>query len=291
MVKIIETPRDAMQGISEFISTKKKIELINLLLKVGFDVIDFGSFVSKKAIPQLSDTAEVVSKIDMSDTHSKLLVIIANKRGAKKACEYDQISFLGYPHSICERFLQLNINSKLNKSRDLIKALQEIALKRNKHLMVYLSMAFGNPYNIPWRIDDLIRECAFLNETGVRYISLSDTIGAAEPEQMGKVFYKLSEQFPGIKFGLHLHTAKQCWYQIIDQAYKNGCRSFDGGIGGLGGCPLSGYELVENLKTRYLVRYFEENNIPYRINKDLFEKAEEKANMIFNLQNFNQLNR
>lgn len=288
MVKIIETPRDAMQGINSFIPTKKKIELLNLLLKVGFDVIDFGSFVSKKAIPQLSDTAEVVSKIDLSDTRSKLLAIVANKRGAKEASGFDQIQFLGYPHSISEKFLQLNINSNLKKSRDLIRALQDEAMKKKKHLMVYLSMAFGNPYNLPWQLDDLVSECEFLKETEVRYVSLSDTIGAAEPEQMGQVFGRLNQQFPEIEFGLHLHTAKRCWYHLVDQAYKNGCRSFDGGIGGLGGCPLSGYELVENLKTRYLVWYLEKNDIPHSINKNLFEQAEEKANRVFSIQNFDK---
>jgi len=281
MVEIVETPRDAMQGMGRFIPTEKKIELINLLLNVGFDIIDFGSFVSPKSIPQFSDTAQVVERLDLSGTSTRLLAIIGNTRGAIDACNYNQIALLGYPHSISDEFLKRNINSSLRNSRKVVNEIQDIALKYNKVVNVYISMAFGNPYNQEWHLGQLLEECEILNSMGITRVALSDTIGAAAPEQIGMVFLMLNKQFPLIKFGLHLHTAKRCWLHLIDQAYKNGCRSFDGGIGGLGGCPLTGFEMVENLKTRYLLWYLDKNNIRHNINKTLFDKAEMNATQIF----------
>ncbi len=279
MVQILETPRDAMQGIKRFIPTEQKTEYINSLLKVGFDIIDFGSFVSPKAIPQLRDTAEVVQNLDLTNSSTRLLSIIGNVRGANDASQFDQISYLGYPHSISNSFLERNLNSSLFKSRAVLAEILNISDKFSKSTLVYLSMAFGNPYNEEWQADQLFNECLELEEMGVEEITLADTTGVSTPAQVGDAFNMLTQQFPNIKFGLHLHTCIDCWHDKIDAAYKNGCARFDGVINGLGGCPMTGYELVGNLKTCNIMEYLNNNKIPHNINMARFEEARELARM------------
>ena len=283
MIKLIESPRDAMQGIHEFIPTKKKVDFINSLLKVGFNIIDLGSFVSPKAIPQLSDTAEVIQQIDMNGSTSDLLVIVANKKGGEIASKFDQIKILGFPYSISEKFLQLNINSDRKQSLERIDALLDICEKEQKVLLVYISMAFGNPYGEVWN-HGLLEECAgLLQQKGVKRINLSDTIGVATPKSIKDSFASLIPLYPDMEFGFHLHTTEKNWYANIDAAYSCGCRSFDGVINGLGGCPMSGYELVGNLSTINLIRYFDEKKIPLKINREALEEARSMALRTFPL--------
>ncbi len=283
MIEIVETPRDAMQGIKPFIPTKSKADYINALLKVGFDIIDFGSFVSSRAIPQLRDTAEVLDLLDIDNTSTKLLAIIGNLRGAREASLYNKISILGYPHSTSDTFLRKNINSTLEKSRDSISRLLDICEQSGKTLSVYYSMGFGNPYGEKWNIDQLLNETKILNKAGVDRIVLSDTIGVGTAEQVAKSFKFLVPEFENIQFGLHLHSTLENWYEKIDAAYKNGCRSFEGVLNGLGGCPMAGHELVGNLRTGLLLEYFEKNGIPIKINKEEFENAITKSITTFAL--------
>lgn len=283
MIELVETPRDAMQGIKSFIPTKSKAAYINVLLNVGFDIIDFGSFVSPKAIPQLSDTAEVLDMIDISESNSKLLAIIANVRGGLAGAEFDKITYLGYPHSTSNTFLQKNINSSLVKSRETMQELMNICEKHNKLLSVYYSMGFGNPYNEEWHVDQLIAETEFLKSIGVNRIVLSDTIGVGTPERIEESFKTLVPLYPNIQFGLHLHTTLEKWYQKIDAAYKNGCRSFEGVLNGLGGCPMAGYELVGNVRTGLLLQYFRKNKVNLAIDIESFENAITKSITTFAL--------
>ncbi|MFO8129311.1 MAG: hypothetical protein R6T99_05350 [Bacteroidales bacterium] len=286
MVEIVETPRDAMQGIKQFIPTKSKAGYINTLLKVGFDIIDVGSFVSPAAIPQLRDTAEVLDMLDMSGSDSKLLVITANVRGAEKAVMFDKITYLGYPHSTSDTFLQKNINASLSKSRETIRRLTEICDRKGKQLSVYFSMALGNPYSEEWNTGQLITEAGLMREMGIRRIVISDTIGAGTPGTIKEVFKSLVPEFPGIRFGLHLHSTLDKWYEKIDAAYRQGCRSFEGVLNGLGGCPMAGHELVGNIRTGLLLEYFEKNNIPLNIHKAAFENAVTKSITTFALLKF-----
>lgn len=286
MIELVEAPRDAMQGLKAFIPTASKAAYINSLLDVGFDIIDFGSFVSPKAIPQLADTAEVLDLIDLTGRKSKLLAIIANCRGASEGAKHEKITYLGYPHSISNTFLQKNINSTLEKSRDTIKEMMDICLKNNKILSVYYSMGFGNPYNEEWHVDQLIEETELLNQIGVKRIILSDTIGVGTPERIEESFKKLIPAYPGIQFGFHLHTTLEQWYKKVDAAYQNGCRSFDGVLNGLGGCPMAGYELVGNIRTGLLLQYFRINKIDIFINKEAFENAITKSITTFALLDF-----
>ncbi len=286
MVEIVETPRDAMQGIKQFIPTKSKAGYINTLLKVGFDIIDVGSFVSPAAIPQLRDTAEVLDMLDMSGSDSKLLVITANVRGAEKAVMFDKITYLGYPHSTSDTFLQKNINASLSKSRETIRRLTEICDRKGKQLSVYFSMALGNPYSEEWNTGQLITEAGLMREMGIRRIVISDTIGAGTSGTIKEVFKSLVPEFPGIRFGLHLHSTLDKWYEKIDAAYRQGCRSFEGVLNGLGGCPMAGHELVGNIRTGLLLEYFEKNNIPLNIHKAAFENAVTKSITTFALLKF-----
>ncbi|OQX82006.1 MAG: hydroxymethylglutaryl-CoA lyase [Bacteroidetes bacterium 4484_276] len=273
MLKIIEAPRDAMQGIHGFIPTKQKAKLINGLLKVGFDTIDFGSFVSPRAIPQLKDTSEVLSMLDLSGTSTKLMVIVGNTKGGGMAASFDEITYIGFPFSFSETFLKKNINTTLEGAIKTVDTLQDICLKKNKKLVVYLAMAFGTPYGDPWSIDLVIKWAKFLEDRGIETIPLSDIIASSTPEMIADVFSNLSKQITKAETGLHLHTLAHNWYEKVDAAYKNGCRRFDGVINGVGGCPMAGYELVGNLDTRLLIEYFDENNIPANIDRNAFEKA------------------
>lgn len=280
-IKIIESPRDAMQGLVQFIPTKNKIKYINALLKVGFDTIDFGSFVSPKAIPQLKDTAKVLSLLDLSATNSKLLAIVANAKGGELAAQFDEISYLGFPFSISPTFLKRNIKSNIDKSLETVDSLLGICDKKEKELVVYISMAFGNPYGDTWNPDLVIHWVEELYKMGVRIIPLSDTVGISSRKTIGWLFSELVPEFPDIEFGLHLHTTVRHWYRKVNAAFINGCKRFDTVINGLGGCPMAENRLVGNLRTSNLLEYFEINNVPVQVNGKAFEKAYETALEVF----------
>ncbi|MEX0811098.1 MAG: hydroxymethylglutaryl-CoA lyase [Chitinophagales bacterium] len=280
-IKIIECPRDAMQGLKEFIPTEKKIAYLQALLKVGYDTIDCGSFVSPKAIPQMADTAEVIRSLDLSETQTKLSVIVANKRGALEASEFPQVNCLGFPFSISETFQLRNTNSTIEKALDRVKAIREITARKNKEFVVYLSMAFGNPYNDPWSLDIIEHWISELSKLGIRHISLSDTIGVAGPDELTYCFEELCPVFEEIEFGAHLHTHPHNWRPKVEASFKNGCKRFDGAIRGFGGCPMAKDELVGNMPTENLIAYFEENNIPTGLDKAAFAEAQKMALEVF----------
>lgn len=280
-IKITESPRDAMQGLTRFIPTDEKARYINSLLKVGFDVIDFGSFVSPKAIPQMKDTAEVLSKLDLSGTETKLLAIVANTRGGEDAASFEKISYLGFPFSISPTFLKRNINSNIEKSVMIVDDLLNICDKKNKGLVVYISMAFGNPYGDEWNPDLVASWIQKLYDMGVRIIPLSDTVGISTKKNIALLYSTLVPEFPEIEFGFHLHTTIRHWYRKVNAAFVNGCRSFDTVINGLGGCPMAENRLVGNLRTSNLLEYFEINYVPVQIDEKAFEEAYELALEIF----------
>ena len=265
MIKIIECPRDAIQGLKHFIPTEKKINYIQNLLDFGFDTIDFGSFVSHKAIPQMKDTEKVLESLDLSNTNTKLLSIVANTYGAKIACDFDKITYLGFPFSISDTFLKNNINSSISKSLLTTSKILDICDKHNKELVVYMSMGFGNPYNDKWSIELVEDWISVLVKLGVKIISLSDTLGISTPENISTIFNSVISKYPIVEFGFHLHTDNDNWEQRIDAAYKAGCKRFDSVIAGFGGCPLSGYDMIGNQKTTQLIEYFDKNNIEHNI--------------------------
>ena len=270
-LKLVECPRDAMQGIVPFIPTAKKAKYINTLLKVGFDTIDFGSFVSPKAIPQLKDTAEVLAQLDMSQTTTKLLAVIGNVRGAITGVQYPEISYFGFPHSVSETFLQRNLNSSIEKSNTAIKEILEVCDKNKKELVVYISMGFGNPYNDDFNVEIVCEQVEQLYQMGVRIIPLSDTIGCSTPQIIAELYATLVPRYPDVEFAFHLHTSVVHWYGKVDAAYKNGCRRFDTVINGLGGCPnaLVG-QLVGNLRTSNMLEYLETIGVETNINEEAF---------------------
>ena len=280
-VKIIECPRDAMQGIKVFISTSAKAAYLNQLLKVGFDTIDFGSFVSPKAIPQMRDTAEVLSLLDLSTTKSKLLAIVANSRGANDASNFDKIDYLGYPFSISENFQMRNTSKTIEESIKTLNEILELADKTNKEVVTYLSMGFGNPYGDPWNVDIVANWTEKLVKMGVKIVSLSDTIGSSTPETIDYLFRNLIPLYPEIEFGAHLHTTPDSSYVKINAAYQAGCLRFDGAIKGYGGCPMAKDELTGNMPTERLIDYFKEHNVKDNINKEKFKKAYDQAATIF----------
>lgn len=280
-VKIIECPRDAMQGIKAFIPTEQKVQYIQSLLRVGFDTIDFGSFVSPKAIPQMVDTAEVLSKLDLSKTTSKLLAIIANTRGAHDACEHKEIDYLGYPFSISENFQMRNTHKTIAQSVDTLSEILEVSNKANKEVVVYISMGFGNPYGDPWNVDIVGEWTEKLANKGVKILSLSDTVGTSNPESIEYLFSNLIPEYPHIEFGAHLHTTPSTWFEKVDAAYKAGCYRFDGSIQGFGGCPMAKDELTGNMPTEKLLSYFTSKN-KNNLNALSFESAYNEASKIFN---------
>ena len=280
-MKIIECPRDAMQGLQKFIPTEVKIDYINTLLQVGFDTIDFGSFVSPKAIPQMSDTAEVLANLNLESTTSKLLAIIANVRGAEEAATHKQISYLGFPLSVSETFQQRNTNKSIAEAMQQLAQIQEICTRHDKTLVTYISMGFGNPYGDPWDAETVIGYVEDLDKLGVKIISLSDTIGVSNPENISYLFGHLIPAFENIEFGAHLHTTPTPWQEKIEAAYKAGCRRFDGALRGFGGCPMAKDELVGNMATENLVRYFENNGINLNLNKEAFEAAMVQSGAVF----------
>jgi len=277
-VKIVECPRDAMQGIkSHFIATDDKVRYINALLKVGFDTIDFGSFVSPKAIPQMRDTGKVLSKLDLSSTSSKLLAIVANVRGANDACEFEEIDYLGYPFSISENFQMRNTHKTIADSIEVLKEILTIANRKNKEVVVYLSMGFGNPYGDPWSIEIVAKWTNILASLGVKIVSLSDTIGSSTPEGITYLFSNLIKDYPKIEFGAHLHTKPNKWFEKVDSAFKAGCKRFDGAIKGYGGCPMAHDELTGNMPTEKLLSYFTTKKVETNIKPMSFESAYNKA--------------
>ncbi len=280
-VKIIECPRDAMQGIHEFIPTQTKIYYINALLKVGFDTIDFGSFVSPKAIPQLRDTAEVLAGLNLSETQSKLLAIVANVRGANDAMVHDAIQCIGFPFSISETFQQRNTNSSIAQSLDTVKQMQELCISKNKTLVVYISMGFGNPYGDDWNADIAMHWVNEMDKIGVKILSLSDTIGVANPESISYMFSNLIPAFKHIEFGAHLHTTPETWEEKVHAAYSNGCNRFDGAIKGFGGCPMAADTLTGNMPTEKMLDYFNRNNIDLGLDIKHFNHAMLMAGAVF----------
>ncbi len=280
-MKIIECPRDAMQGIHEFIPTEQKIAYINQLLKVGFDTIDFGSFVSPKAIPQMRDTAEVLANLDLEDTSSKLLAIIANVRGAEEAAQHEQIQYLGFPLSVSETFQQRNTNKSIAEALEHLAQIQDICHKHSKTLVTYISMGFGNPYGDPWDADTVIAFVEKLHKLQVSIISLSDTVGVSNPENITYLFKHLIGAFSGIEFGAHLHTTPSTWEEKVDAAYKAGCRRFDGALRGYGGCPMAADALTGNMATENLIAYFENIGLNLNLNKAAFDAAMARSIAVF----------
>jgi len=280
-IKIIECPRDAMQGIKQFIPTAQKVQYIQSLLRVGFDTIDFGSFVSPKAIPQMVDTAAVFSQLDLSKTTSKLLAIIANTRGAHDASKHQEIDYLGYPFSISENFQMRNTHKTIAQSVITLSEILEIANKTNKEVVVYISMGFGNPYGDPWNVDIVGEWTEKLANMGVKIVSLSDTVGTSNPESIDNLFSNLIPKYPNIEFGAHLHTTPTTWFEKVDAAYQAGCHRFDGAIQGFGGCPMAKDELTGNMPTEKLLSYFTSNK-NNSLNALSFESAYNEASKIFN---------
>ena len=281
-VKLIECPRDAMQGIkSHFISTEKKALYLNSLLKVGFDTIDFGSFVSPKAIPQMRDTAEVLRKLDLSSTTSKLLAIVANIRGATDAVQFEEIDYLGYPFSISENFQMRNTHKTIEESLVILDEILNLADTSNKEVVAYLSMGFGNPYGDPWNVEIVGEWTEKLASMGVKILSLSDTIGSSTPEVISYIFSNLIPKYPNIEFGAHLHTTPDSWFEKVDSAYKAGCIRFDGAIKGYGGCPMAKDELTGNMPTEKLVSYFTQQKANTGVKPMSFESAFNKALEVF----------
>ena len=272
-VKIIECPRDAMQGIKKFIPTKDKANYINRLLEVGFDTIDFGSFVSPKAIPQMRDTAEVLSMLDLSTTQSKLLAIVANVRGANDASQFEEINYLGYPFSISENFQMRNTSKTIEQSIVILNEILNIAVRSNKEVVAYLSMGFGNPYGDPWNVDIVGGWTQKLASMGVKILSLSDTIGSSQPDTIKYLFSSLISKYPQIEFGAHLHTTPASWREKVDAAYRGGCIRFDGAIKGYGGCPMAKDDLTGNMPTEKLLDYFMEKKIDLHLDESSFRNA------------------
>jgi hydroxymethylglutaryl-CoA lyase len=281
-VKIIECPRDAMQGIkSHFISTEAKANYINSLLKVGFDTIDFGSFVSPKAIPQMRDTAAVLARLDLSQTTSKLLAIVANVRGANDAVQFEEIDYLGYPFSISENFQMRNTHKTISQSIETLQEILTIANSANKEVVAYLSMGFGNPYGDPWNVEIVSEWTEKLSGMGVKILSLSDTIGSSTPAVISQLFSNLIPIYPAIEFGAHLHTSPSLWHEKVHAAFHAGCKRFDGAIKGYGGCPMAKDELTGNMPTEKLLSYFTEQKVVTGIKPMSFESAYNQALKIF----------
>lgn len=280
-IKIIECPRDAMQGIKAFIPTSIKISYIQALLRVGFDTIDFGSFVSPKAIPQMQDTAEVLANLDLSQTQSKLLAIIANTQGAETASQHEAIRYLGYPFSISENFQMRNTHKTIAESIVTLQEILNIANKSNKEVVAYLSMGFGNPYGDPWNVDIVGDWTEKLANMGVRILSLSDTVGSSTPEVIDYLFSNLIPKYPNIEFGAHLHTTPDKWFEKIDAAYKAGCRRYDGAIQGFGGCPMAKDDLTGNMPTEKLLSYFTAQKEDTNCRPMSFESAYNEASKLF----------
>lgn len=279
-VKIIECPRDAMQGMSLFVPTKTKIEYLNALLKVGYHTLDCGSFVSPKAIPQMRDTQEVLDQID--DSNTRLSVIVANRRGVNDAVSQERVHYLGYPFSISETFQQRNTNKSISDSFDMVKYLLDKSTKNNKEVVIYISMGFGNPYGDDWNVSIVEDWVGKLADLGIDSFSISDTVGISTPKAIQDVFTALIGNYGAAEFGSHFHTRPDEWEEKVDAAFKSGCRRFDGAIKGYGGCPMAKDELVGNMPTENMVRYFDTNDVNHGLDAVAFDKALQIAQHIFN---------
>ena len=279
-IQIIDCPRDAMQGIKPFIPTSTKVQFVQHLLDIGFHTLDCGSFVSPRAIPQMKDTGSVIEQLDLDHTQTKLLVIIANYRGAKSAVEYDQISYLGFPFSISETFQLRNTNATREEAFERIREIQELTTKHNKQLVVYFSMCFGNPYGDLWHPDIITYWANRFRDIGVGYISLSDTTGIGEPQVIGQTVSAMKSNFSDIRFGVHLHTRPEDWEEKIQSAFDHGCDRFDGALKGYGGCPMAQDELVGNMPTENLISYFNKKGL-FEYNQEPLNRAIEMASKIY----------
>jgi len=280
-VKIIECPRDAMQGINSFIPTELKVRYLQALLGCGFDTLDFGSFVSPRAIPQMADTAQVLNGLDLSETKTKLLAIVANLRGAESTLGFEAIEFIGYPFSISENFQMRNTHKTIEESMVVLSDILSLANEHGVKVVTYLSMGFGNPYGDPWSPEIVAQWTETLVGMGCKIISLSDTVGAASPEVISELFNGVIPQFPEVEFGAHLHTAPHSWREKVDAAYRAGCRRFDGAIQGFGGCPMAKDELTGNMPTEKLLSYCAQQKIDHGVHLTRFESAFNKASDIF----------
>lgn len=280
-VKLIECPRDAMQGIKDFIPTDKKIQYLQSLLRCGFDTIDFGSFVSPRAIPQMVDTAQVLSQLDLSNTRSKLLAIVANLRGAQDACQHPEIDYLGFPFSISENFQMRNTHKTIAQSVEVLRDILNLAVAKGKKVVVYISMGFGNPYGDPWNVEIVGEWTQKLAAMGVEILSLSDTVGTSNPGTIDYLFSNLIPAYPQVEFGAHLHTTPTTWHEKVHAAYQAGCRRFDGAIQGFGGCPMAADELTGNMPTEKVLSYFMAAKTTTHINAMAFESSYNEATKIF----------
>ncbi|HEY0770961.1 MAG TPA: hydroxymethylglutaryl-CoA lyase [Sphingobacteriaceae bacterium] len=280
-MKLIECPRDAMQGLESFIPTRIKAEYINLLLHVGFDTVDFGSFVSARAVPQMKDTAEVLEKLDLSSTKTKLLAIVANTRGAQEAVAHEKITYIGFPFSISETFQQRNTRSGIFESLGTVEKILNLCQKHNKKAVIYLSMAFGNPYGDEWNTKLVAYYAEELIERGCTIISLSDTVGVSTAKKINDIFPALHEAFPDVEFGAHLHSSPEKWYDKIDAAYSSGCTRFDSALKGFGGCPMAEDKLVGNIATENIIDYLHSNGIELKLNHDKLQESLEYSKKVF----------
>lgn len=280
-VKIIECPRDAMQGIKEFIPTERKIAYINKLLKVGYHSIDFGSFVSPEVIPQMADTAQVLDGLVFNEQQTKLIAIIANERGAVEACKHARIQYMGFPFSISETFQRRNANSTIAQSVERVKRINELCDQSKKELILYVSMGFGNPYGDPYNPEIVSHWISELKVLGIKIFMLSDTVGVALPDTIRYLFSSLIPAFPDLEIGAHLHTAPHNWKVKVDAAYENGCRRFDAAIKGYGGCPMAKDELIGNMATENLINYFSAEQLGPHFSIPNFEESLREANTIF----------
>lgn len=281
MIKLIECPRDAMQGIKSFIPTERKVAYLNCLLRVGFHTLDFGSFVSPKAIPQMKDTPQVLGRLDLGATNTQLLAIVANRRGAEDAGQYAEIAYLGYPFSISETFQLRNTNATIEESLERVADIQSICQARNKTLVVYISMGFGNPYGDPWNVEIVQQWVDRLAAMGITIFQLSDTIGVASPESIRYLFSNLIPAYPDLEIGAHFHTLPSAWREKIETAYQNGCRRFDGAIKGYGGCPMAKDDLTGNMPMENMVRFFQQQEISTDIDEEAFREALDMAGEVF----------
>lgn len=281
MIQVVECPRDAMQGLHDFIETDAKAAYINQLLRVGFHTLDCGSFVSPKAIPQMRDTREVLAQLDLSNTATKLLAIIANERGAAEAADFQEITYLGYPFSVSETFQLRNTNATIQESVERVKAIQEICIQKNKLLVLYISMGFGNPYGDAWNAEVVMDWVDKLSQLGIKIFSLSDTVGVSNPQSISYLFSNLIPAYPHLEIGAHLHTQPYNWREKIHAAYTNGCQRFDAAMKGFGGCPMAKDDLTGNMATENLVAYFSEINKPLNIDFQQFIRALSMANDVF----------
>ena len=281
MITLVECPRDAMQGWKSFIPTARKVEYINKLMQVGFDTIDCASFVSAKAIPQMADSKDVISRLDPGNSQSKLLVIVANQRGAEEASLFDQVAFLGFPFSISETFQQRNTNSSIEESFKRVQEILNISIRKNKQLVIYISMGFGNPYGDPYSEQIVFDWVNKISALGINNISLADTVGLASAEQISTVTGYLVRNLPGKEIGVHLHSSPANWKEKLDSAVNAGCRRFDGALKGIGGCPMANDELVGNMDSELMIPYFEQLGIIKNLNKNALKESLEVASQIF----------